>query len=74
MDILTRRRFLVASGVAGAVALAAGATAHRLEDLFAKLADCGMGSAEADRFLASPGATGFSGQMILPPAIWSAVR
>ncbi|MBQ1047521.1 DUF1501 domain-containing protein [Micromonospora sp. C51] len=39
MDSLTRRRFLVASGVAGAVALAAGATAHRLEDLFATAGD-----------------------------------
>ncbi|MER7455949.1 DUF1501 domain-containing protein [Micromonospora sp. NPDC126480] len=33
MDILTRRRFLVASGVAGAAALAAGAAAYRLDDL-----------------------------------------
>ncbi|GIG85544.1 DUF1501 domain-containing protein [Plantactinospora endophytica] len=34
MDILTRRRFLLASGVAGAGALAAGATAYGLSDLF----------------------------------------
>ncbi|SCF01493.1 DUF1501 domain-containing protein [Micromonospora mirobrigensis] len=33
MDILTRRRFLVASGVVGATALAAGAAAYRLDDL-----------------------------------------
>ncbi|WDZ87774.1 DUF1501 domain-containing protein [Micromonospora cathayae] len=39
MDTLTRRRFLVASGVVGATALAAGATAHRLDDLFATAGD-----------------------------------
>ncbi|MBU8861603.1 MULTISPECIES: DUF1501 domain-containing protein [unclassified Micromonospora] len=39
MDILTRRRFLVASGVAGAAALAAGAAAYRLEDLLATAGD-----------------------------------
>ncbi|MGB2568654.1 DUF1501 domain-containing protein [Micromonospora citrea] len=35
MDTLTRRRFLVASGVVGATALAAGAAAYRLDDLLA---------------------------------------
>ncbi|MEH1098280.1 DUF1501 domain-containing protein [Micromonospora sp. CPCC 205561] len=35
MDTLTRRRFLVASGVVGAGALAAGATAYGLSDLLA---------------------------------------
>ncbi|MFC3502466.1 DUF1501 domain-containing protein [Micromonospora krabiensis] len=39
MDVLTRRRFLVASGVVGATALAAGAAAYRLEDLFATAGD-----------------------------------
>ncbi|MEU6205907.1 DUF1501 domain-containing protein [Micromonospora musae] len=39
MDTLTRRRFLVASGVVGATALAAGATAYRLEDLLATAGD-----------------------------------
>ncbi|RLK09618.1 uncharacterized protein (DUF1501 family) [Micromonospora sp. M71_S20] len=39
MDNLTRRRFLVASGVVGATALAAGATAYRLDDLFATTGD-----------------------------------
>ncbi|MFC0098884.1 DUF1501 domain-containing protein [Micromonospora marina] len=39
MDILTRRRFLVASGVAGAAGLAAGAAAYRLEDLLATAGD-----------------------------------
>ncbi|GIF66716.1 hypothetical protein Ais01nite_47510 [Asanoa ishikariensis] len=34
MDALTRRRFLLASGVVGAGALAAGATAYTLADLF----------------------------------------
>ncbi|MBE1486828.1 DUF1501 domain-containing protein [Plantactinospora soyae] len=34
MDILTRRKFLIASGVTGAGALAAGATAYGLSDLF----------------------------------------
>ncbi|MGI5213231.1 DUF1501 domain-containing protein [Plantactinospora sp. CA-290183] len=34
MDILTRRKFLIASGVAGAGALATGATAYTLSDLF----------------------------------------
>ncbi|MFI2710905.1 DUF1501 domain-containing protein [Micromonospora sp. NPDC018662] len=33
MDVLTRRRFLVASGVVGATALAGGAAAYRLSDL-----------------------------------------
>ncbi|MEV0003686.1 DUF1501 domain-containing protein [Micromonospora sp. NPDC050980] len=33
MDVLTRRRFLVASGVVGATALAGGAAAYRLNDL-----------------------------------------
>ncbi|MEV6373312.1 DUF1501 domain-containing protein [Micromonospora musae] len=39
MDTLTRRRFLVASGVVGATALAAGAAAYRLEDLLATAGD-----------------------------------
>ncbi|WBB68501.1 DUF1501 domain-containing protein [Micromonospora sp. WMMD812] len=39
MDVLTRRRFLVASGVVGATALAAGAAAYRLEDLLATAGD-----------------------------------
>ncbi|MFK3979110.1 DUF1501 domain-containing protein [Micromonospora sp. NPDC050397] len=34
MDTLTRRRFLIASGVVGAGALAAGATTYALSDLF----------------------------------------
>ncbi|MGW4464923.1 DUF1501 domain-containing protein [Micromonospora sp. NPDC004704] len=34
MDILTRRRFLIASGVVGAGALAAGASTYALSDLF----------------------------------------
>jgi uncharacterized protein (DUF1501 family) len=33
VDILTRRKFLLASGVVGATALAAGAAAYRLDDL-----------------------------------------
>ncbi|GLY21501.1 DUF1501 domain-containing protein [Micromonospora sp. NBRC 101691] len=39
MDTVTRRRFLVAGGVVGASALAAGATAYRLDDLFATSGD-----------------------------------
>ncbi|MBB5828951.1 DUF1501 domain-containing protein [Micromonospora carbonacea] len=39
MDRLTRRRFLVASGVVGATALAAGATAYTLDDLLATAGD-----------------------------------
>ncbi|MER7893210.1 DUF1501 domain-containing protein [Micromonospora sp. NPDC094482] len=39
MDVLTRRRFLVASGVVGATALAAGAAAYRWEDLLATAGD-----------------------------------
>ncbi|MEU5563330.1 DUF1501 domain-containing protein [Micromonospora musae] len=39
MDTLTRRRFLVTSGVVGATALAAGAAAYRLEDLLATAGD-----------------------------------
>ncbi|QGN48186.1 DUF1501 domain-containing protein [Micromonospora sp. WMMD558] len=39
MDALTRRRFLLASGVVGATALAAGAAAYRLDDLFATAGD-----------------------------------
>ncbi|MEU6075969.1 DUF1501 domain-containing protein [Micromonospora sp. NPDC047074] len=39
MDTLTRRRFLVASGVVGASALAAGATGYRLSDLLATSGD-----------------------------------
>ncbi|MFF5174217.1 DUF1501 domain-containing protein [Micromonospora sp. NPDC000089] len=39
MDTVTRRRFLIASGVAGAAALAAGATAYGLDDLLATAGD-----------------------------------
>ncbi|MFY1594793.1 DUF1501 domain-containing protein [Micromonospora sp. WMMD737] len=39
MDTLTRRRFLVASGVVGASGLAAGATGYRLSDLLATSGD-----------------------------------
>lgn len=39
MDLLTRRRFLVASGVAGAGAIAAGATAYSLRDILATAGD-----------------------------------
>ncbi|RKN40978.1 DUF1501 domain-containing protein [Micromonospora endolithica] len=39
MDTVTRRRFLVASGVVGATALAAGAAAYRLDDLLATAGD-----------------------------------
>ncbi|WBC16433.1 DUF1501 domain-containing protein [Micromonospora sp. WMMA1998] len=39
MDVLTRRRFLVASGVVGATALAGGAAAYRLSDLLATAGD-----------------------------------
>ncbi|MFY1675011.1 DUF1501 domain-containing protein [Plantactinospora sp. WMMB334] len=39
MDILTRRRFLIASGVTGAGALAAGAGAYGLSDLLATAGD-----------------------------------
>ncbi|MDG4800177.1 DUF1501 domain-containing protein [Micromonospora sp. WMMD980] len=39
MDVLTRRRFLVASGVVGATALAGGAAALSLTDLFATAGD-----------------------------------
>ncbi|WP_405089815.1 DUF1501 domain-containing protein [Micromonospora sp. NBC_01392] len=39
MDVLTRRRFLVASGVVGASALAGGAAAYRLNDLLATAGD-----------------------------------
>ncbi|XVU22979.1 DUF1501 domain-containing protein [Actinoplanes sp. CA-054009] len=39
MDTITRRRFLVASGVTGGVALAAGATAFGLRDILATAGD-----------------------------------
>jgi uncharacterized protein (DUF1501 family) len=39
MDLLTRRRFLVASGVVGAGAIAAGATAYSLRDILATAGD-----------------------------------
>jgi uncharacterized protein (DUF1501 family) len=39
MDAVTRRRFLIASGVAGGAALAAGATAYTLPDLLATAGD-----------------------------------
>ncbi|WP_433796826.1 DUF1501 domain-containing protein [Actinoplanes sp. CA-252034] len=39
MDTITRRRFLIASGVTGAAALAAGATAYTVNDLLATSAD-----------------------------------
>ena len=39
MDLLTRRKFLVASGVVGAGALAAGATAYSLRDILATAGD-----------------------------------
>jgi uncharacterized protein (DUF1501 family) len=39
MDTLTRRRFLIASGVAGGAALAAGATAYTLSDILATAGD-----------------------------------
>ncbi|GAA0454982.1 hypothetical protein Aca07nite_68610 [Actinoplanes capillaceus] len=39
MDTITRRRFLLASGVAGAAALAAGATAYTLDDILATSGD-----------------------------------
>ncbi|GGN46034.1 uncharacterized protein (DUF1501 family) [Actinoplanes campanulatus] len=39
MDTVTRRRFLIASGVTGAVALAAGATAYTLDDILATSVD-----------------------------------
>jgi uncharacterized protein (DUF1501 family) len=39
MDTVTRRRFLIASGVAGGAALAAGATAYTLPDILATAGD-----------------------------------
>jgi uncharacterized protein (DUF1501 family) len=39
MDTLTRRRFLIASGVAGGAALAAGGTAYALSDILATKGD-----------------------------------
>jgi uncharacterized protein (DUF1501 family) len=39
MDPITRRRFLIASGVAGGAALAAGATAYTLPDILATAGD-----------------------------------
>ncbi|MFB9237143.1 DUF1501 domain-containing protein [Plantactinospora siamensis] len=39
MDLLTRRRFLIGSGVAGAAALAAGGSAYALTDLLATAGD-----------------------------------
>ncbi|WP_328476340.1 DUF1501 domain-containing protein [Actinoplanes sp. NBC_00393] len=39
MDTITRRKFLVASGVAGGAALAAGATAYGLRDILATAGD-----------------------------------
>jgi uncharacterized protein (DUF1501 family) len=39
MDLLTRRKFLVASGVVGAGAIAAGATAYSLRDILATAGD-----------------------------------
>ncbi|GIF59769.1 DUF1501 domain-containing protein [Asanoa iriomotensis] len=39
MDTLTRRKFLIASGVVGAGALAAGATAYTLKDILATAGD-----------------------------------
>jgi uncharacterized protein (DUF1501 family) len=39
MDTLTRRRFLIASGVVGGAALAAGGTAYALGDIFATAGD-----------------------------------
>ncbi|MEV4280098.1 DUF1501 domain-containing protein [Actinoplanes xinjiangensis] len=39
MDAITRRRFLIASGVTGAAALAAGATAYTLDDILATSGD-----------------------------------
>ncbi|NJC73147.1 DUF1501 domain-containing protein [Planosporangium thailandense] len=39
MDTLTRRRFLIASGVVGGAALAAGATAYTLHDILATAGD-----------------------------------
>ncbi|WP_433293048.1 DUF1501 domain-containing protein [Actinoplanes sp. CA-030573] len=48
MDALTRRRFLIASGVTGAVALAGGATAIGLHELLAKAPDDARPEAGAD--------------------------
>jgi uncharacterized protein (DUF1501 family) len=39
MDLLTRRKFLVASGIVGAGAIAAGATAYSLRDILATAGD-----------------------------------
>ncbi|NUT36993.1 MAG: DUF1501 domain-containing protein [Hamadaea sp.] len=43
MDTVTRRRFLVASGVVGATALAAGAGAYTLQDILATAGDADRG-------------------------------
>src|SRR5262245_56552944 len=43
MDTVTRRRFLVASGVVGATALAAGATAETMKDIVATAGDTTKG-------------------------------
>ena len=44
MDTITRRRFLIASGVAGGAALAAGATAYALDDILATAGDRDTGA------------------------------